>query len=177
MNAKERRNSILTLLQNASDSVSATALADCFSVSRQVIVGDVALLRASGYEIFATPRGYLMSFPHGSGGYTGKIVCKHSYKEMKAELYAILDEGCKVLDVSVEHPVYGQLSGQLELLSRHDADLFLKHTKDENATPLSVITRGIHMHTLYCPSEEAFRRVQKKLSEMHILFDDSSAEC
>ena len=55
MHAKERREAILSRLEQACDPVSATALAGALSVSRQVIVGDIALLRASGAPIAATP--------------------------------------------------------------------------------------------------------------------------
>lgn len=56
MRAEERRQAIRELLQRAKQPVSATALAAQFSVSRQIIVGDIALLRAAGADISATPR-------------------------------------------------------------------------------------------------------------------------
>lgn len=173
MNAAERRKSILDILKDSEDPVSAGALASRFSVSRQVIVGDIALLRASGREILATPRGYLISAPRAPHSYIGKIVCRHRYEHMKAELYALIDEGCKVRDVIVEHPVYGQLTGQLELSSRHDVDVFLKLTKESDAAPLSVLTGGIHLHTLICPSKAVFLRARRKLAHMGILVESS----
>ena len=60
MNAKERRQAILEQLKRAEKPVSATALARQYGVSRQIIVGDVALLRAGGEPISATPRGYVL---------------------------------------------------------------------------------------------------------------------
>ena len=56
MRAEERRQAILEHLRQSSRPVSAGLLAERFSVSRQVVVGDVALLRASGADISATPR-------------------------------------------------------------------------------------------------------------------------
>ena len=47
MDAQERRQAIARRLERARSPVSATALAREFSVSRQIIVGDVALLRAA----------------------------------------------------------------------------------------------------------------------------------
>ena len=48
MNAAERRIKITHLLAQSDGPVSATALAAQCGVSRQIIVGDVALLRAGG---------------------------------------------------------------------------------------------------------------------------------
>ena len=57
MRAGERRQAILDYLRHSSRPVSAGFLAERFSVSRQAVVGDVALLRAAGADISATPRG------------------------------------------------------------------------------------------------------------------------
>lgn len=57
MDASRRRVRILDYLRAAKAPVSATALAKKLSVSRQIIVGDVALLRAAGEAVTATPRG------------------------------------------------------------------------------------------------------------------------
>ena len=54
MNAAERRTKITHLLAQANGPLSATALAAQCGVSRQIIVGDVALLRAGGLAVLAT---------------------------------------------------------------------------------------------------------------------------
>ena len=48
MNAAERRGRILEYLRSSDGPLAAAALAQKLSVSRQIIVGDVALLRAGG---------------------------------------------------------------------------------------------------------------------------------
>ena len=54
--------------------------------------GDVALLRAGGAEIEATPRGY--QFHPTPGGYTGILACVHrTADEMRTELYTVVDQG------------------------------------------------------------------------------------
>ncbi len=53
----ESRNAILQSLRGAERPVSGTSLADAAGVSRQVIVQDIALLRADGHDIVATNRG------------------------------------------------------------------------------------------------------------------------
>ena len=98
MDAQQRRQAIARRLSQAGGPVSAAALARELSVSRQIIVGDVALLRAGGLEITATPRGYLLPEP---GGVRRTFACRHRPEEMEAELNAILDQGCTVLDVTV----------------------------------------------------------------------------
>ena len=54
MNAAQRRERILTRLTGASEPMSASLLAGELGVSRQIVVGDVALLRAAGAQIAAT---------------------------------------------------------------------------------------------------------------------------
>lgn len=167
MHAEARRTAALALLRQATQPVSATALANHFSVSRQVIVGDIALLRAAGADISATPRGYVIL--SAASGLIRQIACQHGYDGMGEELYAIVDQGCTVLDVIVEHPVYGQLTGSLHLSNRYDVDQFLERCAQGGAQPLSNLTEGIHLHTLRCPSEDAYRRVSAALEKLHLL--------
>ena len=75
MDAQERRQAIARRLERARSPVSATALAREFSVSRQIIVGDVAILRAGGQEITATPRGYMVQ--NAPSGLVRQIAVKH----------------------------------------------------------------------------------------------------
>lgn len=172
MNAGERRQAILKLLQSASGPISASALAGRLSVSRQVIVGDIALLRAGGEEIQATPRGYC--FQPSGPGLTRRVAVCHSDGDMEAELNAMVDQGCTVVDVIVEHPLYGQLTGALQLASRYDVAQFIVRSRSADAQPLSALTGGIHLHTLLCPDEAAFRRVLTVLREQGFLLEDSA---
>ena len=75
----------------------------------------------------------------------------------------MVDNGCQVVDVVVEHPIYGQLTGQLHLSSRYDVQEFSRSISESSAKPLSDLTGGIHLHTLRCPSEAAFQRVRSAL--------------
>ena len=160
MNAQQRRKEILNTLQQTTTPVSATALAQQLGVSRQIIVGDVALLRASGTESCATPRGYVIL--RSTPGCIHRIACRHDSSGMATELHAIVELGCTVSDVIVEHPIYGQITGPLHLSSHADVDLFIERCKSESALPLSLLTEGIHLHTVSCPNEASFAEVQKK---------------
>lgn len=168
MNATERRNEIRRILQQANEPVSATALAAQLGVSRQIIVGDVALLRAGGAEILATPRGYtcLRQTP----GLVRRIACRHSAQAMAQELYTIVSLGCSVLDVIVEHPIYGQLTGPLQLSTRADVTAFLARCARCEAQPLSTLTEGVHLHTLACPNADVFQQVCDALQTLGVLF-------
>ena len=90
---------------------------------------------------------------------------------MEAELNAMVDHGCTVLDVIVDHPVYGQLTGPLQLASRYDVSQFIARCARAEARPLSDLTGGIHLHTLSCPNEAAFQRVEAALRELRVLLE------
>lgn len=167
MNAKERRSAITERLRTSDSAISASSLAQELSVSRQIIVGDIALLRASGLKIAATARGYILendftsSFP-----YVGLLSASHSPEDTQDELYTIVDYGGYVIDVIVEHPIYGQLSGPLDIASRHDVDIFVQNTvSNQSAHPLSILTDGIHFHKVGCKSEEIFQLIKNALKE------------
>ena len=169
MNAAQRRERILTRLTGASEPMSASLLAGELGVSRQIVVGDVALLRAAGAQIDATPRGYQLH--PAAKGYTGILACVHrTAEEMRAELYTVVDQGGVVVDVAVENPLYGELRGNLNLASRYDVDLFLRQAADTPECLLSRMTGGVHLHTLRCPDEARFRRVKAALAEKGLLY-------
>ena len=168
MTATQRREKIYAQLLTSAAPVSATALARQFGVSRQIIVGDIALLRAGGCNITATPRGYVIV---ASGGITVQLAVCHSAAETRDELYAMVDCGCTVQDVIVEHPVYGQLTAPLQLSSRYDVDQFIRSMASSDARPLSALTEGIHLHTLSCPSDDALAHLKENLRQMGVLLE------
>lgn len=172
MKAKERRTAIINQLKSSETAVSASTLAQQLSVSRQVIVGDIALLRASGLKISATPRGYILEANSTSAfPFIGLAATKHTPEETQEELYTIVDYGGYVLDVMIEHPVYGQLSGPLDIASRHDVDLFVQNlSADRPVQPLSLLTDGVHFHRIGCKSQEAFQLIMKSLEEKGFLY-------
>ena len=170
MHTEQRREAILQVLREADSPVSATALARRFSVSRQIIVGDIALLRAAGADISATPRGYVIL--RDRGGLTCTVACQHDAGGMERELNAMVDQGCTVLDVIVEHPIYGQLTGQLQISNRYDVGQFVQRCRRQEAAPLSQLTEGIHLHTVACPSQEAYGRVKESLSKLGFLLEE-----
>ena len=168
MTAAQRREKIYAQLLTAAAPLSATALARQYGVSRQIIVGDIALLRASGCSITATPRGYVIV---ATGGVTVQLAVCHSGSQTREELYAMVDCGCTVQDVIVEHPVYGQLTAPLQLSSRYDVDQFMESMTSNDARPLSALTEGIHLHTLSCPGGEVLEHLKDRLRAMGVLLE------
>lgn len=172
LNPSERRNQILEFLKQGNRPISAGSLAKKLNVSRQVIVGDVALLRAANQPITATPRGYVLESPDlRPGELIRTVACRHDRGKITQELYSIVDNGCGVLDVIVEHAVYGQISGRLQVFSRFDADDFVRRLEKGQALPLCDLTGGVHLHTISCPNEAAYRRVLEQLKCEGILFE------
>ena len=169
MDAQQRRQMIAKRLEESAAPLSAASLARELNVSRQIIVGDVALLRAGGLDITATPRGYVLERPRA--GLRRTVACLHSGADMERELTLMVDQGCAVENVIVEHPVYGQLTGPLDLSSRYDIAQFIRKIEENAARPLSLLTDGIHLHTLRCPDEEAFERAVKALGEAGFLVE------
>lgn len=166
MTASERRQQIARLLSASQAPISATTLSQELGVSRQIIVGDIALLRAAGQEITATARGYVIP---AQNGLLRRIACTHSAGETRDELDAMVDCGCTVVDVIVEHPVYGQLTAPLHLSSRLDVDQFMKRM--DEAVPLSQLTGGVHLHTLSCPDETAYEHLLQLLRQRGFLVE------
>lgn len=173
MNSDERRLEIINILNKLDEPISGTELAKKLGVSRQVIVQDIAILRASGEEIIATPQGYIVLKDVDGNRIIKTIVCKHStYDEIEDELKTIVDMGGKILDVIVEHPVYGEIKGSLMISSRLDVEKFIKNLKNTNAEPLSSLTDGIHIHSIEIEDEETFKKIIEKLEEKSYLIKD-----
>lgn len=166
MKADERRENLKKILMESAAPVSGSALARRLSVSRQVIVTDIAILRAEGIEITSTTQGYIMS---------RETLCKrifkvhHSREECEAELNLFVDCGAIVKDVFVSHRVYGVIRGELDIRSRLDVQAFLESIRSGRSTLLSSTTEGFHYHTLLAPSEEILDMIENRLWEMGFL--------
>ncbi|MCC5466945.1 transcription repressor NadR [Pelosinus baikalensis] len=169
MDAKERRGRLLEKLRTAEQPLTGTWLAKELGVSRQVIVTDFAILRAAGNVIYATPQGYLLPLVESSKSIKATLACKHSQDELEEELSIIVDNGGKVLDVIVDHSLYGELKANLMLGSRREIGEFLHKLKDGKAEQLASITGGVHLHTIEIPNEEVLTKIKEELKSKGIL--------
>ena len=170
MTGKVRRENILEELKQATGPINATKLAEMNGVTRQIIVADIALLRAAGNNIRAEHKGYVLD--RNANELRKQIVCRHGKEHTTEELYIIVDNGGKVIDVQVEHTIYGMISGNLDISSRYDVDQFVEDLRKTGATPLSDLTDGIHIHTIVVKDEASFDRICKKLNELGVLIND-----
>lgn len=169
MDAKQRRKEIVNILNTEEEPISGSKFAEIFNVTRQVIVQDIAILRASGEDIIATSRGYLIRKPVKL--FTKKIAVCHNEDKTKEELMTFIQCGCKVRDVIIEHPIYGELRGMLMLNDSSDVDDFILKTKKHEAVLLSKLTHGVHLHTVEGLNEECIKRAETILKEKGILLD------
>lgn len=175
MNYQDRRSEILRMLGESEGYTSAAEFARYFGVTRQIIVSDIALLRANGHRIQASRRGYRLEQAPGSGQLRS-IVCRHRSDQVLDEFYTVVDNGGSVVSVVVEHPIYGQLSADLSIDSRYDAQEFVQRQKSTRASQLSDLTGGLHIHTLRVPDEAAYLRIVNGLAELGIIADDTAFE-
>ncbi|MGA9885690.1 MAG: transcription repressor NadR [Candidatus Acidiferrales bacterium] len=167
-NSEQRRRSILEFIRTSSGPISGAELAKRLRVSRQCLVQDIAILRAAGEEIVATPRGYRLP-EAGNHAHRAVVACRHAPERTEEELQILVDHGVRILDVIVEHPLYGELRGSLMIESRADVQDFLTRVKATRASLLSSLTSGIHLHTVEASRLEMISRARARLRERGFL--------
>lgn len=173
MDGERRREEIIRILTEKCESgapIAGTELAKQLGVSRQVIVQDIALLRAVNKNILSTNKGYLL-FQEKEADQACKrfYKVKHSADGMQQELYAIVDCGGRILDVEVDHPIYGQIMADLIIHNRQDVDNFVREVKVFGTKPLSALTEDVHYHTVEADSEEILDNIEGTLKRLGYL--------
>lgn len=164
MNGELRRSEIVKII--GSTPLTATKIAQTFGVSRQVIVQDIALLRANGYPIIATNRGYIVS---GKQKKVRVFKVKHSDEETGEELCIFVDAGGTVEDVFVNHKYYGKISAEMHISSRSQVEDMLEKLKSGKSTLLKKITSDYHYHTVTAESENVLDNIEQKLKSRGFL--------
>lgn len=166
MNGSERRAKIIDTIRESDRPVAAKVLAGICEVSRQIIVQDIALLRASGYDILSTNRGYVLHL-HTVASRIFEV--SHTDEQLEDELYTIVDFGGTVVNVMVDHEVYGHLEAPLNINSRRKAKEFLKDIESGKSSPLKNITSNNHFHKVEADSEETLELIAEALFEKQYL--------
>ncbi len=166
LNGASRRKEILAVLKSSQEPVSGSALGKLLGVSRQVVVQDMALLRTEGYDILATARGYTIA-----GEMQTKRVMKlfHMNDRTEEELTTIVDLGGSVLDVIVNHRVYGKVTAPLNIKNRRDVQMFMNELRTGKSTPLLNVTSGYHFHTILADREEILDEIETELRAKGLL--------
>lgn len=171
MNSKERREYIKNLLIKNNITYKGQFLAEELGVTRQVIVKDIAITRAQGVNIIATPEGYLI--PNEESNFARRVIAvSHGKEDIYDELECIIKFGGIVEDVTVEHSLYGEIRAMLMIKTLMDVEKFTKKFKEFNAEPLSSLTKGIHLHTIKADNEEILECIIKELKEKNYLISD-----
>lgn len=171
---EDRRTFLLNLLKTEGKAITGTEFAKKANVSRQVIVNDIALLKARNEPIIATSQGYLYLNQQASvETYERQIAACHTAEQTEDELYTLVDAGLTVKDVTVEHPVYGEITANIMVKNRYDVQQFMKKLKETNASPLMALTDGAHLHTILAPTEEQLDIAEKLLKQKGYLLTNN----
>ncbi|MBR3987905.1 MAG: transcription repressor NadR [Clostridia bacterium] len=160
MKATDRRKEIAAVLTSSETPVSGSTLSEKYGVSRQIIVQDISLLKAAGYEILSTHHGYIVQ----SSPLKERVFkLKHSTNDTEDELNTIVDLGGTVADVFVWHKVYGKVEAKMNIFSRMHVRQFLEGVRSGKSTELMNITGGYHYHTVTAESDEILDKIEKAL--------------
>ena len=171
--AEERRDYLVSVLKEETKPIKGGELAKLCSVSRQIIVGDITLLKARNHPIIATPNGYLYLQNEESRTKSKSIIIasEHLPEDTEKELQLIVDCGVTVKDVRVEHPLYGDLTASIMVSNRSDVRQFIMKLKTTNAALLSQLTNGIHLHTLEAQTDEQLQHAIDSLRDAGFLIE------
>lgn len=162
MTGDERRKLIRDLLTKAERPVTGGALAKECGVSRQVIVQDMALLRADGVRVGSTNRGYVIERDTRP---RRLFKVRHRDDEVADELNLVVDMGGTVEDTLVNHRTYGVIRAQLDIASRRDVKAFMDDLATSRSTLLSGITSGYHFHHVTAPDEATLDEIGFALAD------------
>ncbi|MEG0249563.1 MAG: transcription repressor NadR [Peptostreptococcus sp.] len=165
---QSRRKKLLKLLESTDTVISGSDLSKHFGVSRQVIVQDIAILKAEDNKILSTNRGYLLEKP--SSEHISRVFkLSHNDHEMKIELYSIVDLGATVKDVFISHRAYGVIKVELNISSRRDVDNFLFDIESGISKPLKKLTENYHYHTICAKNKSILLEVEQAMDNLGFL--------
>ena len=160
MSGNERREQILKILKNSEKPIPGTELAKMLDVSRQVVVQDMALIRANGIEVTSTNRGYVV---HETQEVSRVFKVVHGDEQVEEELNMFVDLGGKVLDVFVFHKVYGVIKVPMNIKSRRDVKKYMEEISSGKSTSLKNLTSNYHYHTIVAEDEQTLDIIQEEV--------------
>lgn len=170
MKSIDRRDNILKLLLESTQPLKGIDIAKKYCVTRQIIVKDIAILRAEGKNIIATPDGYIIN--RNENKVKAIIAVTHTEEEMFDEMNIVIKYGGIIEDVIVEHPLYGEITGVLMIRNYNELNKFIQKYKKQRAKLLSVLTNGVHLHTIAAESEDDINLIISELKEFNFMVSD-----
>ena len=168
MTGSERRTAIMDQIKNSERPVSGSALARTFQVSRQVIVQDMAVIRASTPGILSTTRGYVLQQDKDIAC-TREFKVRHGQEKAAEELNLIVDCGGRVKNISISHRVYGRVTAEMDIRSRQDVNEFVQAINSSHSSVLSSATSGYHYHLIEASSQERLDLIGEQLKKAGFL--------
>lgn len=170
MNSMERRDNIINLLLESNEPIKGNVIAKKYSVTRQVIVKDIAILRAKGKNIIATPDGYIIN--KNENKVKAIIAVTHTEEEMFDEMSIVIKYGGTIEDVIVEHPLYGEITAMLMVKNYNELNKFVQKYQEQRARLLSVLTNGVHLHTISADNKEDINLIISELKKCNFIVSD-----
>lgn len=171
MNSVQRRKYIEELLNKGDEPQKGHVIAEKLGVTRQIIVKDIAILRAEGKKVIATPDGYII--PRQDNNLVRKVIAvSHKPADIEDELETIIKYGGIVEDVIVEHKIYGEIKAMLMLKSFYDIENFMINVNKYNSEPLLILTGGLHLHTISAENHGIIKNILKELKIKNYLVSD-----
>ncbi len=162
MNGETRRKEIINILSGEDRAVPGNELASRLGVSRQVIVQDMALLKAGEVCVVSTAKGYKLDRRKGPDN-VRIFKVQHTDSQTRDELNTIVDLGGTVVDVFVKHRVYGELRADLNIASRLDVELFLEEVRNGKSSLLKNVTAQYHYHTVEAKDSRRLDMIEQAL--------------
>lgn len=169
---EQRRQFLLEKIKTSTQPLTGGELAALTSVSRQVIVGDMTLLKAKGEPIIATSQGYLYLADRAIEEASQRIACRHQAEDTERELKLLVESGVTVKDVSIEHPVYGELTAGIHVSNVQEVEAFMKRVRDTGASYLLELTDGTHLHTITAPDNATLEKAVQAMRENGFLLEE-----
>lgn len=170
MSSIDRRDNILKLLLESNEPLKGSVIAQKYSVTRQVIVKDIAILRAKGKNIIATPDGYIIN----KNEHKVKVIIAvtHTEEEMFDEMSIVIKYGGIIEDVIVEHPLYGEITGMLMIKNYNELNKFIERCQEQKVRLLSALTNGVHLHTIAAENEDDINLILSELKKCNYIVSD-----
>ena len=170
MRSVDRRENILKLLLESGEPLKGSDIAKKYFVTRQIVVKDIAILRARGKNIIATPDGYIIN--KNENKVKAIIAVTHTEEEMFYEMNIVIKYGGIIEDVIVEHPLYGEITGMLMIKNYNELNKFIEKYNRQRAKLLSVLTNGVHLHTIAAETQDDINLIISELRKCNFIVSD-----
>lgn len=118
----------------------------------------------------ATPDGYIVN--RNDGKVKTIIAVKHKESEMFDEMSTVIKYGGVIEDVIVEHSLYGEIKGVLMVKNLNELNKFIAKYSSQEGRLLSVLTNGVHLHTISAETSEDIEAIISELKAKNFIVSD-----